>query len=226
MDEITTSPGKSLANLADRNTDLISIGELASLLATHSGENELVWFMRLKSAGNMGELHVRHFPDGRIVGTEGTLRDQAGGRHFMVEDVKVWLTENYPSTWKILLDAQPKHHDVPNLKNQQDIVQTTNQQHSKSAQSTTSTSSNRQQDALWPLIDKARDGSPDPNNVSAVFAILVDMARGDKPPPPILGVTEDGIQYLNQKDELKYLNKAALNKRINPKARGKKKSTS
>lgn len=224
MDEITPLAGKTLSSLVDRKSDLISIGDLASLLSAHTDENQLVWFGRLRAAGNAGELHVRHFPDGRIVGTEGSLRDQAGGRHFMARDVAAWLAERYPPTWENLLVVRSRPPAGPDMTNPQSLVLKTGQDGPAAVNSCTSQNRiGRSKDALWPLILEAKEKASDPTNISAIYAILMEMARSENPPAPLLGVTEDGIQYLKSNDEVGYLTKNALNKRLNPSARGKKK---
>lgn len=66
-------------------------------------------------------------------------------------------------------------------------------------------------DALAPVIEQAQAGCADPFDVAAVWARLQVMA--EQRVPPLIGSTEEGLQYLDQGDAA-ILNRKALSKRL------------
>lgn len=74
-------------------------------------------------------------------------------------------------------------------------------------------------DLLTPLIEKAVkacDGSTDKHEV---FNVLRQWATEKPPRPPLMGVTDRGIQWLSTNDEAKELTLDALAKRLKPPAK-------
>lgn len=71
--------------------------------------------------------------------------------------------------------------------------------------------------ALTPLIERAMKEASDPNDHHAVFNILRSWAAESKPPAPIIGYTDgEGVKWTGGDDAVKWLNKAALRKRMGP----------
>lgn len=69
---------------------------------------------------------------------------------------------------------------------------------------------------LAPVIELAQRRCEDPSDTAAVWATLQVLAEEKQ--PPLIGVTEDGLQY--RKDgEVAYLNRKALDKRLHPEKR-------
>ena len=67
-------------------------------------------------------------------------------------------------------------------------------------------------DAITPVIEEAQAACrSDPYDVAAVWAILLVMA--ERKIPPLIGATEDGLQYLDQ-GQAAILNRKALAKRL------------
>ena len=71
-------------------------------------------------------------------------------------------------------------------------------------------------DLLTPVIERAQAQANDPTNHSEVFAILRTWATSNDKPAPVIGYAEsDGMQWLDGSDKVRWLNLAALRKRIN-----------
>jgi hypothetical protein len=66
-------------------------------------------------------------------------------------------------------------------------------------------------DALSPVVEAAQEQCRDPDDAAQVWAQLLFMA--EQKVPPLLGATEDGIQYLKQEGAAN-LSRDALSKRI------------
>ena len=95
--------GVKIALITHETRELICLQDLTEVLGCCSCENPLVWSIRIRrDTATPSTLAVRHFPDGKKVGSEGSIRDTAGGRHFTGADVATWLKQEYPSTWSSL----------------------------------------------------------------------------------------------------------------------------
>ncbi len=81
-------------------------------------------------------------------------------------------------------------------------------------QSTRTATRHRREDLLTPAIDTAKAGCANPGSASEVFARLQAMARMAVPTPPLLGVTDGGVQWIDSNDTPRELNLEALRKRL------------
>lgn len=71
-------------------------------------------------------------------------------------------------------------------------------------------------DLLTPVIDRAQAQANDPTDHSEVFATLRAWATSDNKPTPIIGYADgEGVQWQDGSDKVRWLNLAALRKRIN-----------
>ncbi len=74
-------------------------------------------------------------------------------------------------------------------------------------------------DPLQAIIAMARTKAANPDDYHSVWAVLVELAQGDSRPPPLLGYVEtEGVKW-DKGDQVKFLTKDALRKRMNPTAR-------
>jgi hypothetical protein len=76
---------------------------------------------------------------------------------------------------------------------------------------TISHSTKTRRDALMPVIEKAQSQCKDPKDTAEVWAALLVLA--EKKTAPLLGATEDGLQYL-KKGTAASFNREALRKRL------------
>ena len=72
-------------------------------------------------------------------------------------------------------------------------------------------STKARRDTLTPVIEQAQKQCEDPNDTAAVWAVLQVLA--DKKAAPLIGATEDGLQYMKS-GTVAYLNRDALRKRL------------
>ena len=70
----------------------------------------------------------------------------------------------------------------------------------------------RRQDLLAPLVKKALKECG--SDAALVFSLMRQWAAEKPPRPPLVGVTEDGIQWRDSKDEVPTLSRRALSARI------------
>jgi hypothetical protein len=73
-------------------------------------------------------------------------------------------------------------------------------------------------DTLTPVIELAQKQCRNPTDTAEVWAALLVLA--EKKTGPLIGATEDGLQYLKS-GVVAYLNREALDKRLHPEKRGK-----
>ena len=71
-------------------------------------------------------------------------------------------------------------------------------------------------DICTPSIEAAQARCKNPQNVNEVWVELCSMAKIKK--PPLLGTTEEGIQYEDSFGDTKYLSKSSLKKRLSRQA--------
>ena len=72
-------------------------------------------------------------------------------------------------------------------------------------------------DLLTPVIEAAQKDCEKPFDAPSVWASLTRMANAGR--PPLVGVSEDGIKWINSNDEVKYLNLGSLRSRLQRSAR-------
>lgn len=72
----------------------------------------------------------------------------------------------------------------------------------------------RRRNLMTPLIEAAQHQCADPLDVPAVFAVLRRWAREKVPRVPLVGATEDGLQWLDDEDELRNLSRKSLGDRL------------
>lgn len=85
----------------------------------------------------------------------------------------------------------------------------------------------RRQDPLSLLIEQCKREVSDPQNYQLIWGKLIDKSKQPALYPPLLGYAkEEGIKYECEDAEegVMFLTKNALRKRLNPAARGKKKT--
>jgi hypothetical protein len=72
----------------------------------------------------------------------------------------------------------------------------------------------QRRNVLDPVIEHAQSLCKEPTDASEVWVQLQTLARSKPLFPPFIGVTAEGIQYLDSKDEVRYLNVKALRMRL------------
>lgn len=73
----------------------------------------------------------------------------------------------------------------------------------------------RSRDAMDGAINQAIRRANDPGSNASIWVALTEMARQERPVPPMKGYVEgEGIQYEGDKPEFKYLTKSAFYKRM------------
>ena len=65
---------------------------------------------------------------------------------------------------------------------------------------------------LTPLIEKAQRGETDPFNAAVIWPKLCEMAESKT--RPLIGVTPEGLQWVDGNDDVKFLSKEALGDRL------------
>lgn len=75
------------------------------------------------------------------------------------------------------------------------------------------TTKRKRRDVLSPVLELAQAQCRDPKDAAEVWVNLCSLARAKQ--PPLLGVTEEGVQYQQVNDEAAYLSRGALTKRLN-----------
>lgn len=83
----------------------------------------------------------------------------------------------------------------------------------------------RRSDPLSAVIAMARKAAADPTDYQSVWAVLVSIASASDRPPPLLGYVDgEGVKYQAESEEPQFFTKDNLRKRMNPAARGKRRS--
>lgn len=82
---------------------------------------------------------------------------------------------------------------------------------------------NTRRNLLTPTIETAQRDESDPFDTPAIWAKLQDMA--EKKIKPLLGKTDEGIQWLDENDELQYLTLKMLRDRLRRQKKATQKST-
>ncbi len=74
----------------------------------------------------------------------------------------------------------------------------------------------RRRDLLTPLIEAAQRACQGSNDVPTIFATLQSWAKEKQPRPPLVGVTENGIQWIDSNDRAHELSVKNLRDRLRP----------
>lgn len=84
-------------------------------------------------------------------------------------------------------------------------------------QSTNNAPKNKYRDLMTPVIEAAQRECIDHLDTPAVWAVLARMANSDYPPLPLLGLSDEGIKWLNANDEPNFFKLKNLRDRLSRK---------